>query len=97
MKKIIATLTSIALLVPCLALAGDRSELQALEASKISLSDAIALAEKEIGGKAVEAGIDDDSLKPEIEVSVVKDGKFYDVRIDAEKGVVIGSREDIDD
>ncbi len=75
----------------------DAEDVQAASQAKISLVQAIQLAEKHQGGKAIDASIDDDSFSPTYEVSVVKDAKLYDVRIDAVKGTVLGAREDMDD
>lgn len=80
------------------ALAGDASDIRALSESKISLVQAIQAAEKSQSGRAIDAGIDDDSFTPTYEVSVVKDNNtVFDVRVDAVSGKVLGAREDIDD
>jgi uncharacterized membrane protein YkoI len=57
---------------------------------------AIQAAETAQGGQAYEAGIDDDSFKPEYEVSIVRDDRRYDVRVDAVTGEVKGAHEDRD-
>jgi uncharacterized membrane protein YkoI len=76
------------------ALADDAEKVRALSEAKISLTQAIAAAEKHQGGQAYEASIDDDSFKPEYEINIVKDGKTYEVTVDGVSGTVIGSRED---
>ncbi|OFC69421.1 PepSY domain-containing protein [Alteromonas confluentis] len=75
----------------------DYSDVRAFNEAQITLSQAIAAAESEQGGKAFEAGIDDDSFTPAYEVTVVKDNKVFDVRVDAKSGEVTGVREDYDD
>ncbi len=65
--------------------------------AKISLVEAIQSAEQSQGGVALEAGIDDDSFKPEYEVTILREDRQYDVRVDAVSGAIIDSREDIDD
>ncbi|KCZ55084.1 hypothetical protein HY29_02415 [Hyphomonas beringensis] len=75
----------------------DREDARAMEAAKITLIEAIQAAETHQGGKAFEAQIEDDSFTPEYEVNILADGKVYDVRVNAETGDVIGSREDLDD
>jgi uncharacterized membrane protein YkoI len=80
------------------ALAVDAEEIKLFREAKITLSEAIAAAEKHQPGKAVEAGLDDDSFTPTYEVNILtQDSRAYDVRVDAVSGKVIGSREDIDD
>ena len=93
----VATLVLTAAMIPAIVSAEDASEIKALTEAKISLTQAIDAAEKHQGGKALDASIDDDSFTPTFEVSVVKDGKVYDVRIDGVKGTVLGAREDLDD
>lgn len=75
----------------------DAPEYRMLADTKINLIQAIQAAEKNLGGTAVEAGLDDDSFKPAYEVSVVKDGRVFDVQVDGVSGEVVGSREDNDD
>ena len=76
----------------------EAAELAAIEGAKISLADAIAAAEKEFGGKAVEAGIEDENgalayeielLGPNGEQKVAVDtqtGKATEMAADAEEG-----------
>ncbi len=97
MNKLKLAALSLAVLVPAAAHAADREDIRNLAAAKISLTDAIATAEKHQGGKAVEASLDDDSFKPVFEISVVKDDKIFEVHVNAETGEVIGAREDLDD
>lgn len=75
----------------------DADDIKAAAQAKISLVQAIQAAEKHQGGKAIDASIDDDSFSPTYEVSVVKDDKLFDVRVDAVNGAVLGAREDKDD
>lgn len=75
----------------------DAEDVRAAAEAKISLVKAIEAAESHQGGKAIDASIDDDSFSPTYEVSVVKDDRVYDVRIDAVSGKVLSAREDMDD
>lgn len=93
----VASLVLATAMTPAIVAAEDASEIKALTEAKISLTQAIDAAEKHQGGKALDASIDDDSFSPTFEVSVVKDGKVFDVRVDGVKGTVIGAREDLED
>ncbi|MGH8489239.1 MAG: PepSY domain-containing protein [Gammaproteobacteria bacterium] len=75
----------------------DRDDIRALTDAKITLIQAIQAAESAEGGQAFDASIDDDSFRPEYEVNIVRDGRVYEMRIDAVAGEVIGTREDRDD
>ena len=75
----------------------DSKDAQALAEAKITLVQAIQAAEKAHGGSAFDAQIDDDSARPEFEVGIVREGRIYDVRVDALTGEVLGVREDRDD
>ncbi len=87
---------ALSLIAPLNALANDKEEIAMLDKSTISLTEAIALAEGHVGGRAFSAEVDDDSFSPRFEVTVTKDGKVFDVQVDGEKGEVLGSREDLD-
>lgn len=75
----------------------DISEARAIKNAQIPLVKAIQVAEVRTGGIAFEASIDDDSFSLDYEVSVLKDDRIYDVRVDATSGDVIEVREDRDD
>ena len=75
----------------------DVEDARALSDADISLVDAIVAAEGATQGKAFDAQIEDDSFSPEFEVSVVADGKIYDVIVDGVTGEVTSTREDRDD
>lgn len=75
----------------------DLNDIKLLTETKITLAQAIHQAEKKQGGQAIEASLDDDSFKPAYEVSIVRDGKVFDVQVDALSGEVLGAREDVDD
>lgn len=94
LKTLVAATAIAAFATPALA---DMSDIRALDAAKISLTDAIKAAEKHQGGRAYDASIDDDSFQPAYEVTVTKDNRVYDVQVNALDGSIIGSREDIDD
>lgn len=96
MKKFLLTTAAVALMGSA-AFAADAGDIRLLNEAKISLVDAIKAAEGDVGGKAIEASLDDDAWKPAYEVSVVKDNRVFDVQVDAVSGGVLGSREDLDD
>lgn len=75
----------------------DKEEVQQLKQAKITLIDAIQIAEKHTSGKAISASIEDDSATPTFEVEVVKDGKVFEVLIDGIKGTVLKVKEERDD
>lgn len=75
----------------------DRGEIRALSEAKLSLIEAIEIAQKDQDGIAFEAGIDDDSFRSEFDVSIVREGRIYDVEIDAKTGEVLSVREDLED
>lgn len=76
--------------------ASDREEIDILNQSNISLTEAIKIAEDNLNGKALEASIDDDAFSPVFEVKILKDNKVYDVKVDGKSKQVLGSREDRD-
>lgn len=96
MKKIIILLL-VSLLSANGAFANDREEIEMINKSAITLAEAIQIAEKEIGGKAYSASIDDDAFTPQFEIDVVaKGGTAYNVKVDGTTKKVLGSRVDRD-
>ena len=65
------------------------NELQLFSQAKITLQEAIKVAEQKTGGKAIEAEIDDDSAAVQYEVEIVKEGKVHEVIIDGKTGKVL--------
>ena len=65
--------------------------------AKISLQQAIALAEQHVAGKATRAEFEYSKLGWVYDVEVVGASKVFDVRIDASKGTVLSSAEDAPD
>lgn len=78
------------------AAAGTGKDVQRLSEAKISLTDAIGIAEKHVGGKAVDAELDSSFGKVVYDVSVIKDTTEHEVRIDAVSGEVVKSKIDKD-
>lgn len=78
------------------ALAWDKEDLERLAAAKISLTEAVSIAEKAHQGKAIEAELDDSFGKVVYDVVVVKGDRFYDLRIDAQTGEILRNTEDKD-
>jgi len=75
----------------------DRDDIRALAETKISLVEAIEIAQAHQGGIAYEAKLDDDSFTPEYEVEVVLDDRIYEVTVDGVTGEVRKVKEDHDD
>jgi uncharacterized membrane protein YkoI len=73
------------------------SDALAFAKARISLTQAIAIAEQSAGGRAAKAGFEHTNQKRTYEVAIVKDGKVMDVRVDADTGNVISSSDDDDD
>jgi uncharacterized membrane protein YkoI len=69
---------------------------KAMLAARVTLTDAIATAEKEAGGKAIDAGMDDQDGVRFIAVNVVRGEKIQKVLVDPETGKVvkIGAKDD---
>lgn len=73
------------------ALAGEndqQSELNAVTNAKTSLSQAIAAAEQETGGKAVETGLENQDGVMAYEIKVAKGNTLQKVLVDADSGKV---------
>jgi uncharacterized membrane protein YkoI len=97
LKNAFATAAILGGMVAGTALGSDADEIKMLAQTKITLQQAIELAQQHQGGQAFEASIDDDSFKPVYEVSVVKDNRVYDVWVDGVEGKVLRAREDTKD
>ena len=67
----------------------EAKELKLFSEAKISLSEAIKAAEHKVGGKAMEAELDDESNTVQFEIEVFKDGKIHEVIIDGITGKVL--------
>ncbi|MDO9161958.1 MAG: PepSY domain-containing protein [Methylococcaceae bacterium] len=67
----------------------DAKELQLFSQAKISLSEAIKAAEQKVGGKAMEAEIDDEASSVQFEIEVVNEGKVHNVLVDGNTGKVL--------
>jgi uncharacterized membrane protein YkoI len=63
----------------------------ALQGSKLTLSQAISIAEHQTGGKAFDAGVDVDHGKPRIVVETNGTNGVQTVIIDTESGQIVGS------
>ena len=69
----------------------------AVAQAKISLAQAVAVAEQHAGGKASRAEYENSRQGCVFDVEVVNGAKVFDVRVDADKGTVISSAEDTAD
>ena len=77
---------------PALAANNDEAhEETALQGSKLTLSQAILIAEHQTGGKAFDAGVDVDHGKPRIVVETNGANGVQTVIIDAQSGQIVGA------
>ena len=67
----------------------ETQELKLFNAAKVSLIDAIKVAEQKTGGKAMEAEVNDDSDTIQFKIDVLKDGKTHEVIVDGKTGSVL--------
>lgn len=72
-------------------------ELSEIFKTKVSLSQAVDLAEQHMKGKAIHAEFEHSRQGWLYEVEVVSQGKVFDVRIDSDKGSVISAEPDSSD
>ena len=96
MKHPIALITAAALLACGTTGPAASTENDALAAAsaKVSLSQAIGVAEQRAAGKATKAEFERGKQGPVYEVEVVSGSKVFDVKVDFEQGTVLASRED---
>lgn len=64
--------------------------------TRITLVDAVEAAQRHSGGRAVEARLDPDSFEPAYEISLVRDGRIFDIQVDGISGEILDYREDTD-
>ncbi len=67
----------------------DRDEISATVNAKTSLTQAIAAAEQETGGKAIDAGVENQDGAMAYEVEVIKDNTVHKVLVALDTGKVI--------
>jgi uncharacterized membrane protein YkoI len=67
----------------------EAKELALFSQAKISLTEAIKIAEQNVGGKAMEAELDDESNTIQFEIEILKDGKIHEVKVDGKTGKVL--------
>ena len=65
------------------------NEAAIIAGAKITMAQAIAAAENQVGGKAVETGIEDKNGTVAFEVEVLKDGQRHTVLVDPQSGEVL--------
>ena len=76
----------------------DAGEMTAFTQAKLTLTDAVVVAERETGGRAYEAGFDTEAGKATYEIeTVAADGGRRELRIDAVTGAVLANQRDWDD
>lgn len=72
----------------------DQNDVVNIELTKISMSQAVAVAEQAGHGKALRAEYENTLSGWAYDVEVVSGAKVFDIRVDADKGIVIFSAED---
>lgn len=75
----------------------DRDDVRMLAEAKITLIEAIEIAQAHQGGIAYDAKLEDDSFTPEYEVELVLEDRFYEVTVDGVSGEVRKVKEEQDD
>jgi uncharacterized membrane protein YkoI len=75
----------------------EENDALALASAKIDLIQAVTAAEQQTGGKAAKAELEHSKSGWVFDVEVVKDGKVYDVAVDASSGNVLSATEDTAD
>jgi uncharacterized membrane protein YkoI len=75
----------------------DRDDIRLLSETKITLVEAIEIAEAHQGGVAYDAKLDDDSFTPEYEIDLVVEDRIYEVTVDGVTGEIRKVKEDHDD
>ena len=70
----------------------DKAEIATLSNAKIPLAQAIAIAEQQSGGKAIDAGLEDENGKLVFEVQVAKADSVHTVLVDAAAGTILDTR-----
>lgn len=72
----------------------DRNDAAVIELARVSLGEAVAAAERQVGGKAVRAEFDVDDGHAVFNVEVEKGGEVSDVTVDAQDGRILQARAD---
>ena len=91
----LAMAAALAAALPLAAMAAehqDQSDAAVMNAAKVSLAQAIATAEQQTGGKAFDAGVDNENGTARISVQVAGSQGVRTVLIDPATGAVIASR-----
>ncbi|WP_431289111.1 PepSY domain-containing protein [Roseateles chitinivorans] len=73
---------------------GGGNDAVAVTQAKVSLAQAVAVAEQHLNGKASRAEYERTKQGDAYEIEVVNGNKVFDVRVDAEKGVILSSAPD---
>ncbi|ANH66587.1 peptidase M4 [Mitsuaria sp. 7] len=76
---------------------GAENDAIAVTKAKVSLAQAVAVAEQHLNGKASRAEYERTKQGDAYDIEVVNGDKVFDVRVDAEKGVILSSALDESD
>lgn len=93
-KLAIIVLSAAGLTATAYAAGAPGNDALAIVNAKVSLTEAVAAAEKHASGKAVRAEFEQSSQGAIYEVEVVSGARVFDVKVHAVKGNVISSAED---
>ncbi len=96
-KAIAAALAAVAIVGALPAFAaehGAQAETAALQKAKVSLTDAIRVAEQQVNGKAVDAGAESHKGSLRYEVEVLNGGSIRKVTVDGQSGQVVATSAD---
>lgn len=93
-KLALIALSAAVLAATAYAAGGTGNDALAIVNAKVSLTEAVAVAEKHASGKAVRAEFEQSSQGEFYEIEVVSGSRVFDVKVDAVKGNVISSAED---
>lgn len=75
----------------------DAHDIATVLGAKTSLAEAIATAEQHVGGRAIEASLDDENGGTQFEVEVAKDKTIHKVMVDSATGKLVKATTDDDD
>lgn len=66
----------------------DKAEIDGLKGAKTSLADAVKTAEQKVGGKAIDAGLEETGGKVAFEMEIVKNGRTQRMMVDPQRGQI---------
>lgn len=73
------------------------NDTRTVQQAKISLTQAIEIAEQHVGGKAIRAGLEDENGTPVYGIEVGSDLQTTDVKVDVSDGKILSAQADHED